>query len=128
MKSIVAIIKPFKLEEVQEALKQLQIEGMTVSEVSGLGHQQGHAESYRTADYIIDMVPKLKIEVTLEDELEPAAVKILADAARTGKLGDGKIFVAKVDDAVRIRTGERGSAALSLDPIAEIDRSLRQEG
>ncbi|CAM2850421.1 P-II family nitrogen regulator [Rariglobus hedericola] len=112
MKLIIAIIKPFKLEEVKEGLTSISIEGMTVTEVKGFGRQKGHVEIYRGSEYTVDFLPKVKIEVAVEDSEVAAAVKIIADKARTGKIGDGKIFVVDLLDAVRIRTGESGDSAI----------------
>ena len=112
MKKIEAIIKPFKLDEVKEALHEVGITGMTVSEVRGFGRQKGHTEVYRGAEYVIDFLPKIKIEVVLDDALVERAVQAVQDAARTDKIGDGKVFVLPIDQAIRIRTGERGSDAV----------------
>ncbi len=112
MKKIEAIIKPFKLDAVKEALTELGIQGMTVSETRGFGRQKGHKEIYRGAEYIIDFVPKVKIEVVVDDSLVRPAVEAIAAAARTGQIGDGKVFIIPVDEALRIRTGERGESAL----------------
>jgi len=112
MKKIMAIIKPFKIEEVKDALNEMQIEGMTVTEVRGFGRQKGHTEIYRGAEYTVDFLPKIKMEVVSMDETAPQIVKAIMEAARTGKIGDGKIFIIPVDDAVRIRTGETGEDAL----------------
>jgi nitrogen regulatory protein P-II 1 len=112
MKFIVAIIKPFKLEEVKEALSQLGIQGMTVTEVKGFGRQKGHTEIYRGSEYTVDFLPKVKIEVVVADELVGRVVEGIVKAAKTGKIGDGKVFVLPLEDAVRIRTDERGEAAL----------------
>jgi nitrogen regulatory protein P-II 1 len=112
MKKIEAIIKPFKLEEVKDALGEAGIEGMTVSEVKGFGRQKGHTEIYRGSEYTVDFLPKIKIELVLTDERVDAAVKAIVGAAKTGKIGDGKIFVTAIEDAVRIRTGEKGSSAV----------------
>jgi len=112
MKMIMAIIKPFKIEEVKDALNEMQIEGMTVTEVRGFGRQKGHTEIYRGAEYTVDFLPKIKMEVVSSDETAPQIVKAIMEAARTGKIGDGKIFILPVDDAVRIRTGETGEEAL----------------
>ena len=112
MKKIEAIIKPFKLDEVKDALAKAGVEGMTVSEVKGFGRQKGHTELYRGAEYVVDFLPKMKIEVLVNDGSVSAAVQLIEATARTGKIGDGKIFVLQVEEAVRIRTGERGSAAL----------------
>jgi len=112
MKKIEAIIKPFKLDEVKEALTKLGIQGMSVSEVKGFGRQKGHTELYRGAEYVVDFLPKVKIEILIEDEKAAAVTDAIVTAARTGRIGDGKIFVSPVDDAVRIRTGERGESAI----------------
>ena len=112
MKKIEAIIKPFKLDEVKNALHEVGITGMTVSEVKGFGRQKGHTEVYRGAEYVIDFLPKIKIEVVLDDALVERAVQAVMDAARTDKIGDGKIFVVPVEQAVRIRTGEQGPDAV----------------
>ncbi len=112
MKKIEAIIKPFKLEEVKDALGEAGIEGMTVSEVKGFGRQKGHTEIYRGSEYTVDFLPKIKVELVLPDEQVEAAIKAIVGAAKTGKIGDGKIFVSTVEDAVRIRTGEKGNAAV----------------
>ena len=113
MKKIEAIIKPFKIEEVKEALVEAGIEGMTVTEVKGYGRQQGHSELYRGAEYVVDFIPKLKIEIYVSnDDYLNTAVNIIKETARTGKIGDGKIFVSSVDYAVRIRTGEENEEAL----------------
>ncbi|RMD46727.1 MAG: P-II family nitrogen regulator [Aquificota bacterium] len=112
MKKIEAIIKPFKLDDVKEAITELGNFGMTISEVKGFGRQKGHTELYRGAEYVIDFLPKLKIEIVVEDEMVEKLVEAIANSARTGKVGDGKIFISPVNDAVRIRTGERGEAAL----------------
>ena len=112
MKKIEAIIKPFKLDEVKNALHEVGITGMTVSEVKGFGRQKGHTEVYRGAEYVIDFLPKIKIEVVLDDSLVERAVQAVMDAARTDKIGDGKIFVVPVEQTVRIRTGETDESAL----------------
>jgi nitrogen regulatory protein P-II 1 len=112
MKKIEAIIKPFKLDEVKTALHDVGVTGMTVSEVRGFGRQKGHTEVYRGAEYIIDFLPKVKIEVVLDDALAQRAVEAIQQAARTDKIGDGKIFVTPIEEAVRIRTGERGPDAV----------------
>ena len=112
MKKLEAIIKPFKLEEVKEALAELGIEGMTVTEVKGFGRQKGHTELYRGAEYVVDFLPKVKIEVILTDAMLDAAVEAIIKAARTGKIGDGKIFVTSVEQVMRIRTGETDEAAI----------------
>ena len=112
MKKIEAIIKPFKLDEVKNALHEIGVTGMTVSEVRGFGRQKGHTEVYRGAEYVIDFLPKVKIEVVLDDALMPRAVEAIQQAAKTDKIGDGKIFVFPVEVALRIRTGERGRDAV----------------
>ncbi len=112
MKKVEAIFKPFKLDEVREALSEIGISGLTVSEVKGFGRQKGHTELYRGAEYIVDFLPKVKIEVILPDNLLDGAVEAIIKAARTGKIGDGKIFVTSVSHVVRIRTGEADEAAI----------------
>ena len=112
MKKVEAIIKPFKLDEVKNALHEVGVTGMTVSEVRGFGRQKGHTEVYRGAEYVIDFLPKVKIEVVVEDALAARAVEVIQQAARTDKIGDGKIFIVPIEEAVRIRTGERGSDAV----------------
>ena len=112
MKLIIAIIKPFKLEEVKEALAELGIEGMTVTEVKGFGRQKGHTEIYRGSEYTVDFLPKVKLEIVLADELASRAVDVITQAAKTGKIGDGKVFVTEVEQAIRIRTDERGADAV----------------
>ena len=112
MKKIEAIIKPFKLEEVKDALAELGIEGMTVTEVKGFGRQKGHTEIYRGSEYTVDFLPKIKLEVVLADSLLESAVKAIINAAKTGKIGDGKIFILDVDEAIRIRTEETGEKAV----------------
>jgi len=112
MKKIEAIIKPFKLDEVKEALADVGILGLTVTEVKGFGRQKGHTELYRGAEYVVDFLPKVKIEVVLSDEMVPKALEAIERSAKTGRIGDGKIFVSTVDEVVRIRTGERGEPAL----------------
>jgi nitrogen regulatory protein P-II 1 len=112
MKKIEAIIKPFKLEEVREALGEVGVEGMTVSEVKGFGRQKGHTEIYRGSEYTVDFLPKIKIEVVLSDDRVEDAVEAIVNAARTGKIGDGKVFVTPVEEIVRIRTGDRAENAL----------------
>ena len=112
MKKIEAIIKPFKLEEVKDALGEAGIEGMTVTEVKGFGRQKGHTEIYRGSEYTVDFLPKIKIELVLPDNQEDLAVESILKAARTGKIGDGKVFVSTIDEAVRIRTDERGELAV----------------
>jgi len=112
MKKIEAIIKPFKLEEVKDALGEIGLEGMTVTEVKGFGRQKGHTEIYRGSEYTVDFLPKIKLEVVLADDRAEAAISAIIKAAKTGKIGDGKIFVTKIDDSVRIRTEEKGDKAL----------------
>jgi nitrogen regulatory protein P-II 1 len=112
MKKIEAIIKPFRLEDVKTALDNLGIEGMTLSEVKGCGHQRGHTEIYQGSEYTTDFLPKLKIDLVVPDSLAEAAVNAIVNAAKTGKIGDGKIFITTIDDVVRIRTNERGEKAL----------------
>ncbi|MCD1624449.1 MAG: P-II family nitrogen regulator [Paracoccaceae bacterium] len=112
MKKIEAIIKPFKLDEVKEALQDAGVQGLSVIEVKGFGRQKGHTELYRGAEYVVDFLPKVKIEVVLDDDLVDAAIEAIIDAAKTDKIGDGKIFVSTVEQAIRIRTGESGSDAL----------------
>ncbi|MEY2410097.1 MAG: nitrogen regulatory protein 2 [Verrucomicrobiota bacterium] len=112
MKKIEAIIKPFKLDEVKDALAALGVEGMTVSEVKGFGRQKGHTEIYRGSEYTVDFLPKIKIEVVLTDELVNGAVEAIVKAAKTGKIGDGKVFVSPIDNAIRIRTEEKGEHAV----------------
>ncbi|MDX1782123.1 MAG: P-II family nitrogen regulator [Thalassovita sp.] len=112
MKKIEAIIKPFKLDEVKEALQEAGIQGLSVIEVKGFGRQKGHTELYRGAEYVVDFLPKVKIEVVLDDDLVDGAVEAIIDAAKTDKIGDGKIFVGPIEQAIRIRTGETGSDAL----------------
>jgi len=112
MKKIEAIIKPFKLDEVKDALNEIGIQGMTVTEVKGFGRQKGHTELYRGAEYVVDFIPKIKLEIVTSDSLVVKVVEIIEKTAKTGKIGDGKIFVYPVDEAVRIRTGERGETAV----------------
>jgi nitrogen regulatory protein P-II 1 len=112
MKKIEAIVKPFKLDEVKHALTKIGVQGMTVSEVKGFGRQRGHTEVYRGAEYTIDFVPKSKIELIVVDELVPQVIETIERAAKTGKIGDGKIFLSSVDEVIRIRTGERGRDAI----------------
>ncbi|WP_212525807.1 P-II family nitrogen regulator [Actibacterium sp. MT2.3-13A] len=112
MKKIEAIIKPFKLDEVKEALQEIGVQGLSVIEVKGFGRQKGHTELYRGAEYVVDFLPKVKIEVVLPDDLVDNAVEAIITAAKTGKIGDGKIFVSPVEQAIRIRTGESGEDAL----------------
>ena len=112
MKKIEAIIKPFKLDEVKEALQEVGLQGITVTEAKGFGRQKGHAELYRGAEYIVDFLPKVKIEIVVDDGRVEAAVDAIQKAARTGRIGDGKIFVLNVEEAIRIRTGETGADAI----------------
>ena len=112
MRKIEAIIKPFKLDEVKEALHGIGIQGMTVTEVKGFGRQKGHTELYRGAEYVVDFLPKIKIEVGIDDDLVDGVIEALCKAAHTGKIGDGKIFVSPLENAIRIRTGETGGEAL----------------
>jgi nitrogen regulatory protein P-II 1 len=112
MKKIEAIIKPFKLDEVKDALQALDIKGLTISEVKGFGRQKGHTEIYRGAEYVVDFIPKVKLELILDDGQVPVVLKTLQESARTGKIGDGKIFVLPVEEVIRIRTGETGAAAI----------------
>jgi len=112
MKKIEAVIKPFKLDEVKEALQELGVQGMTVIEAKGYGRQKGQTELYRGAEYVVDFLPKIKIEVALSDEMVDSAVEAIENAARTGKIGDGKIFVSPLEQVIRIRTGESGVHAL----------------
>ena len=112
MKKVEAIIKPFKLDEVKEALAKQGIEGMTVTEVKGFGRQKGHTELYRGAEYVVEFLPKVKLEILVDDDRAAVVAKAIEDAARSGQIGDGKIFILPVDEALRIRTGERGSSAL----------------
>jgi len=112
MKKIEAIIKPFKLDEVKEALQEVGIQGITVTEAKGFGRQKGHTELYRGAEYVVDFLPKVKIEVVIDDGLAERAVEAIQAAAKTGRIGDGKIFVSTVEEAIRIRTGERGTDAI----------------
>jgi nitrogen regulatory protein P-II 1 len=112
MKMVEAILKPFKLDEVKEALTKAGIQGMTIEEVKGFGRQKGHTELYRGAEYTVDFLPKVKIEILVPDEKAAKVVEIITDSARTGKIGDGKIFISNVDEVIRIRTGERGADAI----------------
>ena len=112
MKKIEAIIKPFKLEEVKDALGEIGVEGMTVTEVKGFGRQKGHTEIYRGSEYTVDFLPKIKIEIVISDEKLDDAVEAIVKTAKTGKIGDGKVFVSTIDEAVRIRTEEKGVAAV----------------
>ena len=112
MKLIEAIIKPFKLDEVKEALHEVGLKGITVVEAKGFGRQKGHTELYRGAEYVVDFLPKVKLEIVLEDSQVERAIEAIQEAARTGRIGDGKIFVSTIDEAIRIRTGERGEDAV----------------
>jgi len=112
MKLIEAIIKPFKLDEVKDALNEIGIEGITVSEVKGFGRQKGHTELYRGAEYVVDFIPKIKMEIAVSDDLVAKVVETIQNTAKTGRIGDGKIFVISLDEAVRIRTGEQGNDAI----------------
>jgi nitrogen regulatory protein P-II 1 len=112
MKKIEAIIKPFKLDEVKEALQEVGLQGITVTEVKGFGRQKGHTELYRGAEYVVDFLPKVKVEVVLDDDQVAAAVEAIRKSAQTGRIGDGKIFVSSMEEAVRIRTGETGGDAI----------------
>ncbi len=112
MKKIEAVIKPFKLDEVKEALHEMGLQGITVLEAKGFGRQKGHTELYRGAEYVVDFLPKVKLEIVLEDNLVERAIEAIQQAARTGRIGDGKIFVTSVEQAIRIRTGETGAEAI----------------
>jgi len=112
MKLVTAIIKPFKLDDVREALSEISVQGMTVTEVKGFGRQKGHTELYRGAEYVIDFLPKVKIEVAISDESLDGVIEAITNAANTGKVGDGKIFVTNLEDVIRIRTGETGGEAV----------------
>jgi nitrogen regulatory protein P-II 1 len=112
MKMVEAIVKPFKLDEVKEALTKAGIQGMTVEEVKGFGRQKGHTELYRGAEYSVDFLPKVKIQIIVNDDQAADVVRVITDAAKTGKIGDGKIFVSNVEEVIRIRTGEKGSDAI----------------
>ncbi len=112
MKLVTAIVKPFKLDDVREALSDISVQGMTVTEVKGFGRQKGHTELYRGAEYVVDFLPKVKVEVAIADESLDGVIEAITNAANTGKVGDGKIFVAPLDDVIRIRTGETGGEAV----------------
>ncbi|HEX4026473.1 MAG TPA: P-II family nitrogen regulator [Rhizomicrobium sp.] len=112
MKKIEAIIKPFKLDEVKEALQEVGVQGITVTEAKGFGRQKGHTELYRGAEYVVDFLPKVKIEIVINEDRQEAAIEAIQKAARTGRIGDGKIFVLNVEEAIRIRTGETGADAI----------------
>jgi len=113
MKKLETIIKPFKLDEVKDALNKIGIQGMTITEVKGFGRQKGHTELYRGTEYVVDFIPKIKIEIVVPDNIIDEVINIIEKTARTGKIGDGKIFISNVDYAVRIRTGQRGEGAIS---------------
>ncbi len=112
MKKIEALIKPFKLDDVKEALQEVGLNGITITEARGFGKQKGHSELYRGTEYVVDFLPKIKVEVVVEDKMVERTVEAIIKAARTGKIGDGKIFITPVDDVIRIRTGERGNEAI----------------
>ncbi|HSR63918.1 MAG TPA: P-II family nitrogen regulator [Gammaproteobacteria bacterium] len=112
MKLVTAIIKPFKLDDVREALSEIGIQGMTVTEIKGFGRQKGHTELYRGAEYVVDFLPKIKLEVAVPDDMADKVIEVITNAANTGKIGDGKIFVYELEQAIRIRTGESGNDAL----------------
>jgi len=112
MKKIEAIIKPFKLDEVKEALNEIGIKGITVSEVKGFGRQKGHTELYRGTEYVVDFLPKIKMEIVVKEDMVAKVVETIVEAARTGRIGDGKVFVLSIDEVVRIRTGEKGEEAI----------------
>jgi nitrogen regulatory protein PII len=115
MKKIEAIIKPFKLEEVKEALAEVGVQGMTVTEVKGFGRQKGHTEIYRGSEYTVDFLPKVKIEIVVDDAQAESVAAVIVKSANTGKIGDGKVFISTVDQAIRIRTGETGSSAVAVN-------------
>lgn len=112
MKKVEAIVKPFKLDDVKESLKEIGIQGLTVTEVKGFGRQKGHTELYRGAEYVIDFLPKIKLEIVVSDDMVSKVIDAIMDSAKTGKIGDGKIFVLPMEEVIRIRTGERGDEAL----------------
>lgn len=112
MKKVEAIIKPFKLDEVKEALQRIGVQGLTVTEVKGFGRQKGHTELYRGAEYVVDFLPKIKLEIVITDEMVDKAVDAIVEAANTGRIGDGKIFILPLEESIRIRTGERGPDAI----------------
>ena len=112
MKLVTAIVKPFKLDDVREALSEIGVQGITVTEVKGFGRQKGHTELYRGAEYVVDFLPKVKIEIVVDDPLLERAVEAIQSAAQTGRIGDGKIFITPVEEAIRVRTGERGTDAI----------------
>lgn len=113
MQKLEALIRPFRLDDVKDALDEAGVVGMTITEAKGVGRQKGHSELYRGAEYVVDLIPKLKLEVVVPDELVERAVEAITSAARSGRIGDGKIFITRVDDAIRIRTGERGDDAIT---------------
>ena len=115
MKKIEAIIKPFKLEEVKEALAEVGVQGMTVTEVKGFGRQKGHTEIYRGSEYTVDFLPKVKIEIVVDDSQSEAVAGVIVKSANTGKIGDGKVFISSVEEAIRIRTGETGTSAVAVN-------------
>jgi len=115
MKKIEAIIKPFKLEEVKEALAEVGVQGMTVTEVKGFGRQKGHTEIYRGSEYTVDFLPKVKIEIVIDDEQAQTVAEAVVNSANTGKIGDGKVFISSIDEAIRIRTGETGAGAVAVN-------------
>jgi nitrogen regulatory protein P-II 1 len=115
MKKIEAIIKPFKLEEVKEALAEVGVQGMTVTEVKGFGRQKGHTEIYRGSEYTVDFLPKVKIEIIVDDDQADSVAEVIVKSANTGKIGDGKVFISSVDQAIRIRTGETGPSAVAVN-------------
>ncbi len=112
VKKIEAIIKPFKLDDIKDALNEIGVQGMTISEVKGYGRQKGHKEVYRGAEYMVDFIPKIKIEIVVDSELAPRVVEKIQESAHTGKVGDGKIFISPVEEAIRVRTGEKGKEAI----------------
>ena len=112
MKLITAVIKPYKLDEVREALSEVGVTGLTITDVKGFGRQKGHTELYRGAEYVVDFLPKVKIEIILDDDLVESAIECIEQSAKTGRIGDGKIFVSTIDQAIRIRTGEKGNEAI----------------
>ena len=124
MKKIEAIIKPFKLDEVKEALHDIGIQGITVLEAKGFGRQKGHTELYRGAEYVVDFLPKVKIEVVIDDAMIERVVDAIQNAAQTGRIGDGKIFISTIDEAIRIRTGEKGSEAVWLSPRVSLKAQI----
>jgi len=115
MKKIEAIIKPFKLEEVKEALAEVGVQGMTVTEVKGFGRQKGHTEIYRGSEYTVDFLPKVKIEIVIDDDQAQAVAESIVNSANTGKIGDGKVFISSIEEAIRIRTGETGAGAVAVN-------------